>query len=323
MRVALKHILKSIVIAVLLLQAGCGALQLWWYAPDNEREDWSEWKQCFGKPLSKVGITHSVFCLEGERSKPPLLLLHELNGLTPETFRYATELSKDFTVYIPMLFGTKGEESGRSGFKAYWFNGFINFFPHGEWGVPSDGSAPIVSWLREVAAEIQAQDRTKRLRIIGNCMTGALPLALLSKANGDIDENIEAVVVSQPALPMKFWWYTDHDHKSLGLSKNEEDLAVGSKAKILGLRFETDRISHPEKMNTLQSKFRGRFTEAEICAKDYEYNGTAARAHSTLIGERDTIGQIGELSKRARQQVREWLIDSSIPIFTDVKCASR
>lgn len=65
MRVALKHILKSIVIAVLLLQAGCGALQLWWYAPDNEREDWSEWKQCFGKPLSKVGITHSVFLLRG------------------------------------------------------------------------------------------------------------------------------------------------------------------------------------------------------------------------------------------------------------------
>lgn len=57
-----------------------------------------------------VKSRHYTFCLclEGERSKPPLLLLHELNGLTPETFRYATELSKDFTVYIPMLFGTKG-----------------------------------------------------------------------------------------------------------------------------------------------------------------------------------------------------------------------
>lgn len=251
------------------------------------------------------------------------MLLHELNGLTTATFRYATELSKDFTVYIPMLFGNKGEESVPSGFKAYWFNGLIDFFPHGEWGIPSDGSAPIVSWLREVAAEIQAQDTTQRLRIIGNCMTGALPLALLSKANGDIDENIEAIVVSQPALPMKFWWYTHADNKSLGLSKNDEALAVGSKAKTLGLRFETDRISHPEKMTALRSKFKGRFIDAEICAQDYEYKGKSAKAHSTLIGERDTIGRIGELSKRARQQVREWLIDSSTPVLTDTNCASR
>ena len=84
MSVVLTRILKSIVIAMLLSQSGCGALQLGWHAPDNEREDWSEWKQCFGtNPFSKGGITHSVFCLEGERSKPPLLLLHELNGLTP------------------------------------------------------------------------------------------------------------------------------------------------------------------------------------------------------------------------------------------------
>jgi len=63
------------------------------------------WVECFDQPFSHGGITHSVFCLHDGTDKPPVLLLHELTGLSPGTLAYAEELSKDFTVYVPLLFG--------------------------------------------------------------------------------------------------------------------------------------------------------------------------------------------------------------------------
>jgi hypothetical protein len=46
-----------------------------------------------------------------------------------------------------MLFGEKGKFSLLSGFQAYWFHGLVEFFPGGEWGVPSLGSAV---WCRRL-----------------------------------------------------------------------------------------------------------------------------------------------------------------------------
>jgi hypothetical protein len=62
-----------------------------------------------------------------------VLLLHEPTGLSPGTLAYAEELSKDFTVYVPLLFGEKGTFSLASGLWAYWLRGNVEFFPGGEW----------------------------------------------------------------------------------------------------------------------------------------------------------------------------------------------
>ncbi|MDH5667792.1 MAG: hypothetical protein OEY86_07265 [Nitrospira sp.] len=252
------------------------------------------WEECFEKqPFSYAGITHSVFCLNNKSSNPPVLLLHELPGLSPETLAYAQELSKNFTVYVPLLFGKKGESSYWKGYWAYWGTS--------EWDTPLQGSAPIVNWLRGVVLTIEKQHPGQRIGIIGNCMTGPIPLALLDHPK------VAAVVLAQPALPMRFWWHSDADKTSLGLSKDDWDKAKLSSAKIFGVRFKTDCIADPRQHEWLIQSFPNRFRNGEIQEDDYQENGEPTKVHSTLIGSWTAPGKLGDASHKTRKRVRDWL----------------
>jgi hypothetical protein len=292
----------AIVVAFLL--SGCGAAQLGTCAPHTKEEGAAtlNWTECFEAPLTHAGITHSVYCLNDGTSKPPVLLLHELTGLSPGTLAYAEELSKDFTVYVPLLFGEKSTFSLTSGLWAYWFRGVLEFFPGGEWGVPSHGSTPIVNWLRGVVRKIGERHDHQRLGVVGNCMTGPIPVALLDSPR------VGAAVVAQPALPMRFWWYTDADTQSLGLTNDDLQSARTSTAKIYGLRFETDCISDPAKLRTLRELFGNRFTAGEIPLREYQREGKPTNAHSTLIGAWRAHDQVGQVSRQARERVRNFLL---------------
>jgi dienelactone hydrolase len=299
-----RSVMHAIAIVLLVSVTGCGAAQLGMCAPHTKEEGTptQNWTECFEEPYAHAGITHSVFCLNDGTSKPPVLLLHELTGLSPGTLAYAEELSKDFTVYVPLLFGEKGTLSLTSGLWAYWFRGMVDFFPGGEWGVPSQSSAPIVHWLRGVVREIGERHTEQRIGIIGNCMTGPLPLALLDHPQ------VQAVVVAQPALPMRFWWSTKSDKESLGLSIKDLRHARQSTAKIYGLRFETDCISDRAKLQTLRDQFGDRFLNGEIPASAYQIEGKPTNAHSTLIGSWKQQDNSGEPSRDARAQVRSFLL---------------
>ena len=294
----------AIITALLLFQAGCGATQLGMCAPHTKEEGTPtrNWVECFDQPFAHGGMTHSVFCLNDGTDKPPVLLLHELTGLSPGTLAYAEKLSKDFTVYVPLLFGEKGKFSLTNGLSAYWFRGTMEFFPGGEWGIPSQGSAPIVNWLRGVVRQIGERHTHRSIGIIGNCLTGPIPLALLNHPR------VTAAVVAQPALPLRFWWYTDADHKSLGLSTDDLQYARKSAARIYGLRFETDCMSDPAKQDTLRDEFGDRYMNGEIPASAYQVEGKPIRAHSTLIGSWKEQGEAGRPSRDARERVREFLL---------------
>jgi dienelactone hydrolase len=205
-------------------------------------------------------------------------------------------------VYVPLFFGEKGKFSLTSGLWSYWFRGVGKFFPGGEWGVPSQGSAPIVNWLRGVVQKVGEQHAQQRIGIIGNCLTGPLPLALLNHPR------VNAAVVAQPALPLRFWWYTDADHKSLGLSADDLQYAKKSAAKIYGLRFETDCMSAPAKQDTLRDQFGDRYMNGEIPASAYQIDGKPVKAHSTLIGSWSAQGEAGRPSRDARERVRAFLL---------------
>lgn len=333
----LRYVLHGWVLALFLLQSGCGAFESWLHRPNTEKkpntekDDWSNWTKCSGMSLSSTGIKHDVFCLKDVSSndthlKPPVLLLHELPGLTPPTLRYAKELSKDFTVYVPMLFGKFGEESALSGPWAYWIGPWV-FWTRQEWGISLKGSTPIVEWLRDVVGNIESKHQPLPVRIIGNCMTGALPLALLSKADGTVNANVDAVVLAQPALPMTFWWRrTKNDRDSLDMSNRDREAAESSQAKVLALRFETDWISPSEKQETLRAfskDFKGQLITIEICAKDYDPEGREGRAHSTLIGEYDAVGKVGKVSEKARETVRKFLLDPINTTVSNSRCSSK
>lgn len=303
------------IVVTAVLVSGCGAAQLGLCAPHTKEEGAPvlNWTECFGEPFAHAGITHSVYCLSEGSSKPPVLLLHELTGLTPGTLAYAEELSKDFTVYVPLLFGAKGGFSPASGLWAYWFQGTLDFPPRGEWGIPNHGSTPIISWLRGVVREIESTHPDHRIGIIGNCMTGPLPVALLD------NPRVSAVVVAQPALPLPFWWYTDTDRKSLGLTDDDLQVAKQSTARIYGLRFETDCMADREKQYTLRLEFGDRFLDGEIPAGEYQPNGKPVNAHSTLIGSWKERAPSGQASRDARARVRTFLLEELHAIRSEGK----
>lgn len=295
---------KIPVLVLLLLQAGCGAAQFAACAPHVKETGAPQrtWVECFTDPLSYEGIAHSVYCLNEDASKPPVILLHEMTGLTPATLAYAEELANDFTVYVPLLFGEKGRFSPASGLWAYWFGGIIKHFPHGEWGIPHQGSPAIVTWLRSVVKEVGSRHQRQPIGIIGNCMTGPLPLALLDH------QQVKAVVVAQPALPMRLWWSSDEDRASLGLSSDDLEVARRSSAKIYGLRFETDCMADRAKHLTLRHEFGDRLIDGEIPASVYQPDGKPINVHSTLIGSWGIPGPVGEASRVARVRVKNFLL---------------
>lgn len=308
MQSTVRTFLVRFLIVAVLTESGCGLIQLASHSPNISTDTPTgtthksrEWNECLDELKLRPGVRHSVFCFGDKNEKPPLLLLHELNGLTEDTFDYAAELSKDFTVYLPMLFGEKGKDSQNSGLLTYWL-------PWGEWAIPSEGSAPVVDWLREVVSTIHAKHPLSKLRIIGNCMTGALPLALLN------DKTVHSIVLAQPALPIRVIWpYSDKDLASLGLSNTDQNVARNSKAKVFSLRFETDWISHVTKQKTLEDLVQpSRLIKREICSTLYQSDGGDLRPHSTLIGGRYAGEPIKTLSIVTREEVLKFLLDVGI-----------
>ncbi|SFU66872.1 hypothetical protein [Nitrosospira multiformis] len=298
---------------ILALETGCATVEQLRCLHHTEKQppfSADKLKPCFGVsdftyPASNV--SHNVYCIGSDRSKPPVILLHELPGLSGKTLEYAENLSEDFTVYVPMLFGELNQNSTFRGISAFLFNG--------EWGWPLGGSnldrnTLIVRWLRGLVSEIERQHDGHSIGVIGNCLTGSLPLLLLDNAN------VNAVVLAQPTLPMRFIHYSEEDRRSLGISESELDAAkrlIEKKdIKIYGVRFAGDCVSSRKKQDTLGQKFGVRYENAEIEEAEYKNppecrSGDCSKAHSTLIGE----WQPGSASEWRRQEVRKYLKNPS------------
>ena len=67
----------------------------------------------FPQPVKMRGATRE-FLVFRRGSGPPVVVFHELPGLSPATFRLAHRISEaGFTVYVPLLFGRPGEFAPR------------------------------------------------------------------------------------------------------------------------------------------------------------------------------------------------------------------
>ncbi|MCS6290248.1 MAG: hypothetical protein H8K10_14935 [Nitrospira sp.] len=316
-----KHVLALGLVCSL---SACGLVELVRCAPHGEEMRFvGMLETCFnndGDGFKADSVAHPVYCFLGDRTKPPVLLLHELPGLSGKTLDYARELSKEFTVYVPLLFGEWNSQSTWHGF-------LITFGLNREWWGLESGESKIVGWLRAVAREIERLHPQQPIGVIGNCLTGSLPLALLDNSS------IHAVVLAQPTLPLSIFRNDDEVRKSLGISKDDIEQAINSSAKIFFVRFEQDCVSKPEKLETVWKTFSkegvpDRVTCLVIPPRDPserqridENVPDLARcqvilsdqlpehAHSTLIGEWHAAGDPGKASREAREEVRRFLRD--------------
>lgn len=223
---------------------------------------------------------------------PGVLIMHELPGLSCETFDLGRRIADaGFRVYIPLLFGKAGQ------FKP--IRSLMRLCISREWKLLAKRqSSPVTDWLRALCRHIYEERWAGRggkrsgagklpgVGAIGMCLTGNFAIALM------LDEALLAPVICQPSLPICF------GKAALGVSDN--DLACAKQraaagASLLGLRFKGDKISPPQRFETLRREFGDHFEGHELLGNK----------HSVLT--HDFVDEDGHPTREALERVIAFL----------------
>jgi len=202
---------------------------------------------------------------------PPVILLHELPGITQYTFQLADEIAaKGYTVYMPVLSGEPGTH--REG-PLYTVRLALSPFLQ---GIRRHHTSPEAEYIVRLAEKIHAKHSGK-MGVIGMCMTGIMPLATLRH------DFVNAVVLAQPSMPFL-------SRRDLGLSKSDVGIATErlKKTPAFALRFSHDDISHWERQEELE-KLGIEFLVLDSSPENR--SGFSDHAHATLTYERLAHGK--------------------------------
>lgn len=177
---------------------------------------------------------------------PPLLLMHELPGLSSDTFELADKyVAAGFQVYLPLLTGKVGDRKfgtlklGVESLRLLCMSREINL-------LKKKSSSPITMWLRDLCNYIREDTNYRGVGVIGMCLTGNFALSLMA------DDSVLGAVSAQPSLPFAA-------HKALHMSDSEIRTTINRldemKHHIHAYRFEKDKICRAEKFETLNRTF--------------------------------------------------------------------
>jgi dienelactone hydrolase len=199
----------------------------------------------------------------GARDTPSVMLLHELPGLTWCDIDAARRLSTNgFAVYLPLMFGSLGQESVARG---YLQSCFGSEFVCGKLAARS----PIQDWLAEVFQAI-SREYKQPIGAVGMCLTGSFPLALLGAG-------AQAAVLCQPTVPFTTVLGKPFGDEKFDLGVSDADLecALKSNVPIIAMRFKRDPKCPPERLAALEGRFGARVAMATL----------NEQGHSTLAGD--------------------------------------
>lgn len=232
---------------------------------------------------------------------PAVIVMAEMPGITPRVAGFARRVADaGMTAWVPQLFGRIGEPPGaaayaRSLVPACVARDFAAF--------AGGGTAPIVGWLRALAAEAHATSGGRGVGAVGMCFTGGFALGMA------VDERMVAPVLSQPSLPLVVPWRRGNA-ASVQLS-DEDRMRVAERAAaglcVLGLRFTGDRLVPQERFTALAELLGDAFTAVEIDSSPDNPDGLGRRAHSVLTEE--LVDQPGHPTHDALERVLGFLAD--------------
>ncbi len=204
------------------------------------------------------GIRHRVFFLG---DGPPVLVTHELPGLSPAALRFGRRLAAaGFRVYLPLLFGEPAQDDWRGSLRHLCISReFAN--------LAAGVSAPIVDWLRALATDVSARHGGAPVGAIGMCLTGAFVIPLI------LEPCVVAPVAAQPGSPFsqsfravgigRGPWM-----RQLNISDHDLDAAAGRASadgvSLMAVRFEKDRICPAERLDRLEGAFGSRMLRREL-----------------------------------------------------------
>jgi len=219
--------------------------------------------------------------VRGPETGAPVLVIQELPGIMPETFRLCDMLvAEGFRVYLPHLFGPLGKMS--------MFGNLARVFcMRREFALlEANKTSPIVNWLRALCQQIRTDTGAKGVGAIGMCLTGNFAISLMA------DDAVLAGVASQPSMPLF--------KEPAALHMSEADVAeVNIKLEevgpMLGYRFEGDKFCTGAKFKALDQAFNSGGTE-KIKLKTLPGEG-----HSVLTGH--FVDEAGHPTREAFEEV--------------------
>jgi dienelactone hydrolase len=210
----------------------------------------------------------------------PVLLLHEITGLNCSLYDFVNRLTADdFTVYLPRMFGSLKEEGRLAIVRDYLY-----VFLSPDWPTLVTGRSPaVLPELREVLNRVATEHAGRPIGVIGQCLTGSVPIALLT------DNRVRAVAACHPALP--FLPITRGRARALGLTDDDANAGfsqgtAGGKAVYL-VRFETDVISTEGRIGRIEDAIKapGVVSNATIMKSEYGSYYTDSPHHSVFCEE--------------------------------------
>ena len=203
----------------------------------------------------------------GPDSGPPVILLHELPGLTDDDLALARCLSGDgFRVYAPTLFGTLGQDSGAVGLAMACFGASPPFAC-----AALSARSAILDTLEPLCDQIAAHhDASAGVGVIGMCLTGVLPMALLSN-------HVVAAILCQPTLPFDFRKRRPDGPQLTDLGLGVQDLQEASESTVpvLLMHYANDHLSPSQRIQAFAERFGQRVATIEL----------PGDGHSSLAGD--------------------------------------
>lgn len=200
-------------------------------------------------------------------SGPPVILIHELPGLTTGVIGFGEELVRaGYIVVMPHLFGRagvpfSGGEMLRTMPKVCISREFTM--------LKAGRTTPVIGWLRSLARELDGEFGGRGVGALGMCFTGGFALAMM------VDDAVAAPVLAQPSLPMAIGARRSAD---LGLSPG--DLArvkarCAAGVEVLGIHYRTDKATGT-RFETLTQELGEAFLRVDLDGE----------GHSTLTEQR-------------------------------------
>lgn len=244
--------------------------------------------------------TRTNFTHEGA-SKPvysrgdgaPVIVIHEIPGITPEVIRFADwVVDAGFRVHMPLLLG----EAGRRLTPGYVVKSIAQLCIRREFHIlASDRSSLVTTWLRALARHTHVESGGKKVGAIGMCFSGNFALSMM------LEPSLMAPILSQPSMPFPLG---AERRAALHVSPEEFQCVkdyCAKGGKVLGLRFKGDRMSPPEKFETLRRELGDAFEGIELDDKDANPDSPAPRPHSCLTV--DLVDKEGEPTMEAAKRV--------------------
>jgi dienelactone hydrolase len=231
------------------------------------------------------GFTKDTFSHDGRTSAvyrlgsgPAVIVIPEAPGPTPEVLGFARRVAAaGYTAVVPELFGVAGKPES----VPYVVQTITRACVSREFAtLAKRRTSTITNWIRALGRHEHERCGGPGIGVVGMCLTGGFALAMLA------DESVLAPVLSQPSLPFAV---TAGHRADLGVG--DDDWARGKQRVleddicVLGLRFTGDKLSPPERFQTLRDELGDNFVGVEIDSSKGNAHGIAKTAHSVLTRE--------------------------------------